>query len=1766
MSGINLIHNGAHANLYLDTEGETPVVIKLLKEADPGPEQLQVLHNEYNLLHNLDIPGLRKALRKGVYENRQAIWLSYLPGQTLKNFLQNTPSSLNERLKIAADLAKVVDQVHHAGIVHGDISSHNVLINKDETGEIQVSLIDFGLAFRRDAPRDLADFEQLKGTLAYIAPEQTGRTRQKVDKAADLYSMGVVCYELFCGALPFRQEDPVALVHAHLAQSPFPLYEENPEVPEQVSRIVLRLMAKEPTDRYQTAAGAAADFSRCLQQLEAGIQPLPLFQLAEADLQMAFELPEKLYGRDEAIATLNRAFERTAMGTVELVVISGPSGAGKSQLAKSLRGVVGARNGYFVSGCYEQMQSGVPYQATNQAIADLVRMMLTERSARLEGYKRRILQAIGDNGRLLTDVAPQLELIIGPQPEPPDVGTDEARNRLNRTFLNFVKALSDEDSPLVMFLDCCQWIDDDSLRLLRALLTDPDNHYLLLVTAIRDNEAGAAHPFVRMENELRQRGAYVEDIRLDNLNAADVGRLIADTLHCGGDACSPLAEVIYAKTHGNPFFVRQLLRSVYEAGMLWFDPKTRSWESDIQAIQQVHITDNVVELTAANIQKLPERVQEVLKKAACIGDQFSFAQLLAIHHEPPDQLLIDLNIAIREALLSDLTHRHSQGLRYGFTHERIRQALYSMIPDKDTSAIHILIGRAMLSELPPDWNQTQQVEHIFDIVNQWNRGIEWVESRVEKRLAAELNLLAGQRAQGAAAYRSALAYYQRGLELLNAYGWDAHQDLNLQLLNGAIEAAYLDRNYPLLEQLSGRLLHNSADVLEKVKAHEMRIQALFAQGKMSEGISQGLEVLRQLGLEFKHRPNRLYLMMRSLMLQVKMQGKTPGWLLKHEQMTDERAKAAMRIISVLISPTFLAYPRLNWLLLQEQVQLSLKQGISAQSGGAFIGYGYVLATSMGKVEEGLEFAQAGLEMMRRGPSAEEYKSRNYLSFYGILASVKLPLRELLPYLMESYNMGMRTGDISSAIFAVIQHYTYATHSGRNLREMDTALAPLVREFRQIAPGGALLHLNLCWQLMLNLMQSGEHPYVLRGKAFDERQDLVWFQQNHDATGLFAVYSAKTMLAYLFDAYEEGLAFAAEGHMYINHASNPYITLSFQWYEALLRMALYPEASLREQKRLLAQADKALDRLSAAAAHAPANYLHKYYLLLAERDRVLGKENDARSHYDKAIYLAANHEFPNEEALGWELGGRFYRQIGNSFLAEQYLTRAWKLYEKTGIGAKSAFLEKKYPHFIGKPLRRWGDSQMPARSGSGAETLQGLDLLSITKATAALSGEVVLSNLLEKILRIVLENAGATRGVFLENKNGQLVVEALGSLHEAVSTVDNIPAESFEGLPASILNYAVRTRKEVVLDHAAEDPVYSNDAYVRRNATRSVLCYPIVHKQALTGVIYLENNLSFGAFTDTRVELLRILAPQIAISIENARLYESLDEKVRIRTQELHQNNQRLAKTLEELKSAQIQLVQSEKMASLGQLTAGIAHEINNPVNFISGNIGPLSRDMEDVKQLLLKIKVIETAPDREAALAEALAFRNEIDTDFLLGEIDDLLDGIKEGAQRTKEIVLGLRNFSRMDEEVFKIADIHEGLDSTLTLLSNRYKKRIVIHKDYGNLPRVECLPGKLNQVFMNILTNAIQAIEGEGDVFLRTWSEADRVFISIRDSGAGMSPDVQARIFEPFYTTKEVGEGTGLGLSISYGIIEQHHGKISVESAPGQGSTFTICLPVGQG
>ncbi|MCP2727710.1 AAA family ATPase [Limnofasciculus baicalensis] len=1498
-SDTSLVYRG------IRNEDERRIILKLLKEDYPAPGEIIRYRQEYEITRNLKIDGVVKAYDLQQYHNTLVMILEDFGGTSLNILPERYPLNLDKFLSITIQITEILGQIHQENIIHKDINPSNIAIDP-ETGQLKI--IDFGIStiLSRENPT-LTSPNVLEGTLAYISPEQTGRMNRTIDYRTDFYSLGVTFYELLTSQLPFTTTEAMELVHCHIAKQPIPPHEINPEIPLVVSEIVMKLLAKTAEERYQSALGIRDDLVLCLIQLEAG-EGIEYFIPGEQDISSKFQIPQKLYGREEEIKDLLTAFNRVCQGNKsEMMLVSGYSGIGKSALVQEIYKPITQERGYFIAGKFDQFQRNIPYSALVGAFRELVRQLLTESEAKLQLWRDKLLGALGVNGQIIIDVIPEVELIIGKQSDVPKLAPSESQNRFNLVWQNFIRVFCQKEHPLVIFIDDLQWADSATLKLIQLIMMDIDTKYLFLIGSYRDNEVNSGHPLMLTLSEVQKYGATVNTVYLSPLNLTHIAGLIADTLNCNNSRAKPLAELVLAKTQGNPFFMNEFLKSLYTEKLLNFDFTNGVWWWDLEQIQARGITDNVVELMAANIQKLPESTEHLLKLAACIGSQFDLRTLSIVNETSQKETANQLKLAVEDGLIfpvgddykwievsgffgvgsgdENRTYDGSKSrIYYKFVHDRIQQAAYSLIPDPGKAVIHVEIGEVLLNNTPIE----QREDTIFDIVNQLNFGIDLIDNQEERDDLAKLNLIAGKKAKASAAYQPALTYLKLGLKWLAGDRWQRQYDTTLALYVEAAESAYLCGDFDEMEQLASGVLDRAEVILDKVKVYEVKIYAYIAQNKLQEAVVTGLAALRMLGINLPKKTKNIDILLALFKTKFALLWMQIDDLIHLKEMTDPDKLAAMRILNSLGSATYFVNPSLSLLTILNRVSLSIKHGNTSLSPMSYAAYGLLLCGALGDIKLGCHFGKVALHLLDKF-NAKEIECRTVYLVNFFIRNWQEHVGQILEPLLENYKTGIETGDLEYAAYCAISYCNYAYFIGEELGSLEREIAKYSDAIGKLKQQRSLHAINIDWQKVLNLMGESENPCHLIGKAYDDSKIMPHGMDEIDLTAKFHLYFYKLMLCYLFG--EDNLARdnAIIAEKYLEGGLGMLTVPMFHFYDSLAILALYPSSPKLQQKCFVRKVQANQKKMKKWAAHAPMNHLHKFYLVEAERYRIFGKDIKGMDYYDKAIALAKENKYLNEEALGYELAAKFYLEKGKDKIAQIYMQDARYCYLRWGAMAKVKDLDTRYPQLLHRKSSGMGLAIAPISMSStitGNSPDSTLDLTTVIKASQTLFGEIVLDKLLAKLMEIIIENAGAQKGFLILETKGKLLIEASGAVpgvgecyggKDCVKVLQSIPIATCDGLSPTIINYVARTLESVVLNDATREGLFSNDSYIKANQPKSILCFPLIDRGKMEGIIYLENNLTTGAFTQDRIEILNLLSAQAAIAIENARFYHNMAE-------------------------------------------------------------------------------------------------------------------------------------------------------------------------------------------------------------------------------------------------------------------------------------------------
>jgi len=1792
----------------------------------PAPEILKWLEHAYSLREELDPAWAVRPTAITRHWDRTVLVLED-PGGVPLDQLPGQPLEVGFWLRLAINLSTAIDRLHQRGIIHMDIKPANVLV---DAANGQCWLRGFLIASRLPRERQGPEPpEFIAGTLPYIAPEQTGRMNRSIDSRSDLYSLGVTLYEMLTGSLPFTASDPMEWVHCHIARQPVPPGERRSNVPETVSAIILKLLSKTAEDRYQTATGLLADLKKCLAEWESH-RRIGSFSLGAHDISDRLLMPEKLYGRDREIKTLLDAFDQVVTtGEPNLVLVSGYSGIGKSSVVNELHKVLVLPRALFASGKFDQYKRDIPYATLAQAFQSLVRSLLSKSEADLQVWRDAFSEALGPNGLLIVDLVPELKLIIGEQPPVPDLPPQDAQRRFQLVFRRFISVFARAEHPLALFFDDLQWLDVATLDFLENLLTQPDVHHLMLIGAYRDNEIDSAHPLWRKLEAIRHAGPIVHDIVLAPLITGDLERLLADSLHCKLDRAIPLAQLLHEKTAGNPFFVIQFIYALVEEQLLTFDHNDARWLWDLNRIHAKGYTDNVVDLMVGKLNRLPIETQKALQDLACLGNSAEISTISTVHGISEEKLHSDLWEAVRLEIIA------RRGGAYRFMHDRIQEAAYLLIPEHSRAETHLRIGRLLWSHFSAEKTEAE----VFEIVNQLNRGATGITSQDERERLAELNFIAGKRAKASTAYLSALKYLAAGAALLSDDCWDRKYHLIFPLELNRAECEFLTGQSATAENRLTELSSRASNAVGLATVTCLLVDLYTSLNQSERAVAVSLNYLRHLGLEWSPHPTAEEAQREYERIWAQLGSRAIEDLVELPLISNPAYLATLDVLTKVLPAALFTNPNFLSLAICRAVNLSLEHGNSDGSCVAYVWFGAICGPHFGNYKAGFRFGRLGYELVEQC-GLKRFQARSYLWFGQLVMPWTKHVQACRDLIRRAFEAANKVGDLTVAAYSCGALNTNLLAAGDPLPDVQSeAEHGLV--FARKARFGIVIDIITAQLGLIRTLRGLTQKFG----SFDDGQfDELQFESHLASDSVLALpecwYWIRKLQARFFTGdYTSAVDSAMRARQLLWTSPSLFDTAEYHFYTALSHAGSCDSAFPDQQRQHLEALAMHHGQLEIWAENCPENFENRAALVGAEIARIEGREFEAMRLYEQAIRSSHTNGFVHNEALASELAARFYVARGFNLIAHAYLRKARFCYLRWEAAGKVRQLDELYPG-----LRE--DEPVPGPTSTIGTPVENLDLATVIKVSQAVSGEIVLEKLIDTLMRTAIENAGAERGLLILRRGVKQWIEA-----EATTSGDTIIVRSGEAsvaeatVPQSIIHYVLRTEESVILDDASVQNPFSTDDYIRQQHARSVLCLPLIKQARLIGVLYLENNLAPHVFTPARIAVLKLLASQAAISLENTYLYRDLEEREakirrlvdanivgifiwnldgkiiganeaflhmvgysrddlasgRVRWTDLtpadwrdrderaivevkatgtvqpyqkeyirkdgsrvpvllgaaffersenegvafvldlserKRSEEALRRSEEAWQKAQAELAHVSRVATMGELTASIAHEINQPLGAIANNAQA-------------GLRFLATGSEN-------------------LQDVKEALSDILKGADRVNGIIVRMRAMAKkappeMAQLNFKdiVADVLICFQHELT------RRHVEIELQLSKeLPAVLADRVQLQQVLLNLVMNGVEAMNEVPEASRKIWVRAQpsehngspAVLISVQDSGRGLKQADADRLFEAFYTTKS--HGLGIGLAISRSIVEAHGGRLWLASTAGPGATFQFVLP----
>ncbi len=1495
---------------------DKPVILKIARTRNV--EEIVRYMQEHTMMCRLHALGVTGPCWLEKQETHLVLVCEDFGGDSLDKIVMGQQLEIRELIQIFLKIVKNLGKIHAADIVHKDIKPSNIIYNP-ETGHLEI--VDFGISTL--LPRENPSIENPdlpNGSLHYISPEQTGRMNRSLDYRTDFYSLGASLYALLSGQVPFQTRDSMEVIHAHIAKQPVLLHELDPGISKSLSMLVDKLLSKNADDRYKSCIGIAKDLEECLDRLEDTGKIAP-FLLGTHDITDKFQMSQKLYERQQENRILLNAFEQVVQGGKESILISGYSGSGKTTLVREIYKPITETRGYFIGGKFDQLQRNIPYSAMFDAFSSLIRQFLSESPERISERKDQLITALSPYAQLIIDAIPELELITGKQPSVPELGTVEAQNRFNLVFQLLIRACCDPGRPLTIFLDDMQWADHSTLKLLEHITTNQEIQYLFFIGAYRDNEVSPTHPLMMTLDEIRKKNGPLETIHLGPLSSGNVNEMAADTLQCPLESAAPLAELVVKKTDGNPFFVNQFLKLLYDENALVFNYKKNKWEWDLRLIEAMGITSNVVDLMLRKLRKLPGEIRKLLCMAACVGNRFDLHTLSVIYEKEPVDIYRILLPVEQVGLVQPISQLESADIEkidsplviknHRFLHDRVQEAAYTMIPEAQRAEVHLKIGRLMLKDA-----QSPVEDDLFDIVNHLNMGSGLITENEERVGLARLNLQAAQKAKASNAYETALAYTKQGLCLLPGEDmWKTHYHLALELNIVRSDCEVFEGNFREAEKIFAHTLSYIKDDIEKSRIYERQLQVHISNNRMEDALALTSRVLNRWGLDVQTDPSREKWLQEDAKYRKALGNRAISDLIDLPEIDNPKMEAALHLLMNSLPPSYQTRSKRPYCmitLMTTMMNIGLKYGHSDISAYAYAAYTYCI-TDNHRYEEAYAYGKLAMVLNEKIHNFA-IKGKLYIYFTFHAQFWREHFSKCEPFWKESYTAALEAGDLIHVAFLFLNKVPLRTAQSINLHDLARETEKAIRITEKTNYELMLYIIRMDFHLIKNFMGTTHGRCSLDSDEFSEKEYIDFMTAQNNSMGFAYYHAAKLMTYYLFGQYTDAVAAGEAFEKNMLSVPGMAVLAEHGFYFPLAITALYPTMDEKKKKKYRKILNQYVEKARIWAENCPDNFLNRYLLIQAETARIDGNGPEAVRLYEEAAQSAHANAFTNNEALANELAARYWLEQGRKRYARIHLEDALLGYRLWGANAKITELSEKYPQLINENSDHADNPRKtsPAlTTGITGTTLDltaphALDLGTVIKANQAISREIVLERLLNKLMEIVLENAGAQMGMLIMKSGKEYWIEIQANIDRNRQTCkysimsQDTHEKNSSVLPLSIIRYADHTGKPVLLNDASLDHDFSDDPYIAQNRPLSVLCLPMIQQRKLVGILYLENNLSPGVFTPDRVELLTILSSQVAISLENSRLYQkieeytqTLEEKVADRTAKLREANNKL---------------------------------------------------------------------------------------------------------------------------------------------------------------------------------------------------------------------------------------------------------------------------------
>ncbi|MFN8579121.1 MAG: ATP-binding protein, partial [Candidatus Sericytochromatia bacterium] len=1641
--------------------------------------------------------------------------------------------------------------------IHGDINPDNILIN---TNEMNIKITDFGFSFNLNKTNKNVFIDEIeKDRIKYIAPEQTGRMNQKVDVGTDLYSLGMLFYEMLISSTPFNSEDVMELIHQHIAKKPLSPNEINSNINITISNIIMKLLEKNINERYKSTYGLIYDLKYCLNSIIENTS-LNNFVLGTYDLSPDFTISEKIYGKEKQLQSLLNIISNYKNKNTNVIFITGKEGTGKSYFINYINNNFIRNVKNLIDIKFDKTKLDNPYYSIIKALSLFIGNLLIHNSEELNIIKKSIRENFSNDFFILSKKIPEINFLLDKN--------NNTSNQLEDNDFYFINALKkflllfiSDKKRLIISFDNIEYADTASINFINNLLTNTEFRFLTLILVSRDENDEIKDNSLKYQISeiINRNNVETSHIKLINFNINEIYDLLYDTFGKKINNINYIASVIYLKTQGNPLFVNEFIKSLYDKKLISFKEGV-GWFCETQSIDKMEITKNVVDLILEKIKYLSNYILDILKIASCIGLSFDINLVKKIYNSEFDiNSIISSGFIIPEHSKNNINKEISI---FVFLHEKIQEAIYSLINSEERNNIHYKIGEIYL---------LNNYEDIFETVNHFNKALDLVIKNKSNINIAILNLNASIKAKKSSLYDLALNYIRYAESLVDESLFINYYELAYNIYFEYAHLEYLNFNFDISENILNFLINKNLKDFDKAKAYEIKTLLYITTNRITEALEIGLLGLKTLNfiLPITNFSINKELIIDFFKVRILLNNLDEKHIVNLPEMSDKRLLIINNILIALVTVTYMSNTKLMFLIVHKMLLLSIKNGNSDVSAYAYAAYGSFVAFILNNPSKGFTLGQISLKLIEKYNNQAIKNKVNFIYANLIHHWVKHDRKDI-EILNKNISISIESGDLVyagySILHSIIKMYVYGDKLDDIYEFAKNNLLLISQSNNNISEEFLIRN-----QMILCLKGLTYNYNTLSDGNFNEEKFFYSLKKSGNKSRLIHAYIVKMQLNYLFSNYEIALEYAEEAKKYLNSCYATVMISEFYFFYSLILTSLCIKKPNKYKKyNYLSVIIKNQRKFKKWSDNCPESFYHRYILIEAELCFIENKYSRASEYYNLSIELSKKYNFIHYEALANELSAKFYLSREHEIIAKEYINEAYNCYNKWGASIKLLELKTNYPYLFTKK------NNLVPQIVDITEKRKDfkLDLETIMKASQTLSEEIFLDKLIDKLIRIVVENAGAERGILILNRKDEFFIEAEGNInYDRTMFFHNKKLESSDSVSHYVVNYVERTGNYVVIEDALSDGVFTSDYYILSKKPKSILCLPINKQQNLIGILYLENNLTKGAFTSDRIQVLRLISSQAAISLENARLYDQMRELNIYLEQNKNNLEDMVDKRTKQLKITQKRLIDAAHRSGMAEIATGVLHNIGNILNGVNISSQLISESIEKSKikglikaNELLKenINNIEhfllNDPKGKKLLQYYLSIGEILNSE--INEINKEAKSLSQKISLMKDVIVTQQSYAKtefLNEKLDPITVLEDAISLQNTSL---IKNNIKIIKKYNKTSEINVHKSKLINIIINLLKNSEEALEKKENnkiIFIEINQYKDKyVEIKVSDNGEGILRENINKVFNHGFTTKP--KGHGFGLHTCANSMTEMGAKIIVKSdGLNKGATFIL-------